>query len=140
MAQKIAYIIIHTEKGNTNMNKKLTLKNLLMLMIATVLVFTTACSSGGGNNKGKEEGNAAPAEDVKLTQDDKGWEVDKTPITFDWYINFSWFPNKWGVDSTSKYITEKTGVNVNFIVPAGNEAEKMNTMIASGSLPDFITL
>jgi putative aldouronate transport system substrate-binding protein len=122
------------------MNKKPKLKNLLMLMIATVLVLTTACSSGGNKNANKEESTGAPAEAVKLTQDDKGWEVDKSPITFDWYINFSWFPNKWGVDATSKYITEKTGVNVNFIVPAGNEAEKMNTMIASGSLPDFITL
>ena len=35
---------------------------------------------------------------------------------------------------------EEDGVNVNFIVPAGNEVEKMNTMIASGTLPDFITL
>ncbi|WP_042170403.1 extracellular solute-binding protein [Paenibacillus gorillae] len=120
------------------MNKKHTLKNMLMLMVAAVLVFTAACSSGSKNTD-KEEGGSN-AETVKLTQDDKGWEVDKSPITFDWYINFSWFPNKWGVDATSKYITEKTGVNINFIVPAGNEAEKMNTMMASGSLPDFITL
>jgi putative aldouronate transport system substrate-binding protein len=59
---------------------------------------------------------------------------------FDWYLNFSWFPNKWGVDATSQYVTKKTGVNINFIVPAGNENEKLNTMIASGKLPDFITL
>ncbi|WP_141502423.1 extracellular solute-binding protein [Paenibacillus luteus] len=122
------------------MNKKPKVKNLLMFMIAAVMVITTACSSGGNSKNSNNETGKAPAEDVKLTQDDKGWEVDKSPITFDWYINFSWFPNKWGVDATSKYITEKTGVNVNFIVPAGNEAEKMNTMIASGSLPDFITL
>lgn len=106
------------------MNKKLKLKNVLMLMVATVLVFTTACSSGGNKNNGKEEGNGAPAEQVKLTQDDKGWEVDKSPITFDWYINFSWFPNKWGVDATSKYITEKTGVNINFIVPAATKLRR----------------
>ena len=31
-------------------------------------------------------------------------------------------------------------LSINFISPAGNEAEKMNTMIASGKLPDFITL
>ncbi|OMF37732.1 ABC transporter substrate-binding protein [Paenibacillus sp. FSL H8-0548] len=122
------------------MNKKPKLKNMLMMMTAAVLVLTTACSSGANNNAVKDEGNGTPAEAVKLTQDDKGWEVDKSPITFDWYINFSWFPNKWGVDATSKYITDKTGVNINFIVPAGNEAEKMNTMMASGSLPDFITL
>lgn len=123
------------------MNKKLSAKSLLMLLCALILVLSTACSSGG-----KEENNAAPAEgakpteEVKLTENDPGWKEDTSPITFDWYINFSWYPHKWGDDVTSQYVTKKTGVSVNFIVPAGNEAEKMNTMIASGNLPDFITL
>lgn len=69
-----------------------------------------------------------------------GWKKDTSAITFDWYLHFSWFPNKWGVDATSQMVTEKTGVDINFIVPAGNEAEKLNTLIAANSLPDFITL
>lgn len=121
------------------MNKMHKPKNLLMLMFALVMAFTTACSSGG-EKKAEEKQGEKPAEEVKLTQDQPGWSVDTSPITFDWYINFAWFPNKWGEDITSKYVTKKTGVDINFIVPAGNEAEKMNTMIASGSLPDFITL
>ncbi|WP_163195474.1 extracellular solute-binding protein [Clostridium thermarum] len=68
-----------------------------------------------------------------------GWKGDTSPITFDWYINFSWFASKWD-DPIAKYITEKTGVSINYIVPAGNEAEALNTMLASGSVPDFITL
>ncbi|WP_341280828.1 extracellular solute-binding protein [Paenibacillus sp. FSL H8-0537] len=123
------------------MVKQPALKRLLVLPLAAALVFTAACSSNSNTNEGATNGSTPSASaEVKLTQEDKGWEVDKSPITFDWYINFSWFPNKWGLDDTSKYITEKTGVDINFIVPAGNEAEKMNTMIASGSLPDFITL
>lgn len=124
------------------MSKMLKPKSLLLLMFALVMAFTTACSSGGDNkNASEKEGEQSPpAEEVKLTQDDPGWKVDTSPITFDWYINFAWFPNKWGEDITSQYVTEKTGVNINFIVPAGNETEKMNTMIASGTLPDFITL
>lgn len=121
------------------MNKMHKPKNLLMLMFALVMAFTTACSSGG-EKKAEENQGEKPVEEVKLTQDQPGWSVDTSPITFDWYINFAWFPNKWGQDITSKYITKKTGVDINFIVPAGNEAEKMNAMIASGSLPDFITL
>ncbi|MFC7680419.1 extracellular solute-binding protein [Paenibacillus sp. GCM10028914] len=121
------------------MNKMHKPKNLLMLMFALVMAFTTACSSGG-EKKAEENQGEKPVEEVKLTQDQPGWSVDTSPITFDWYINFAWFPNKWGEDITSKYITKKTGVDINFIVPAGNEAEKMNAMIASGSLPDFITL
>lgn len=123
------------------MNKKLSAKSLLMLLCALILVLSTACSSGGKekNNAAPAEG-AKPAEEVKLTENDPGWKEDTSPITFDWYINFSWYPHKWGDDVTSQYVTKKTGVSVNFIVPAGNEAEKMNTMIASGNLPDFITL
>lgn len=70
-----------------------------------------------------------------------GWKDnagDKVKLT--WYLNFSWYPNQWGVDATSQYITEKTGVDIEFIVPAGNEAEKLNSMIASNTLPDIITL
>ena len=61
-------------------------------------------------------------------------------VTLDWYINFSWFNTKWGDNAVSKEITNKTGVNINFITPLGNEEEKLNSLIASGSLPDLITL
>jgi putative aldouronate transport system substrate-binding protein len=70
-----------------------------------------------------------------------GWQADASkPVKFDWYLNFSWFPNKWGVDATSQYITKKTGVDLNLVIPAGNENEKLNTMIAANNLPDFVTL
>jgi len=70
-----------------------------------------------------------------------GWKdnADK-PIQFDWYIHFNWFSRQWGTSRVSKYITAKTGVDVRFIVPAGNEADRLNAMIAGGALPDLITL
>jgi len=131
--------------------------NMLWLRKATAclaiaaLAFTAAACSGsksGGSESSPSAagGSTAPApsgtqpSSVQPSGDEPGWKSDTSPITFDWYLNFSWFPNKWGVDPTSQYVTKKTGVNINFIVPAGNENEKLNTMIASGSLPDFITL
>ncbi|GGF64677.1 ABC transporter substrate-binding protein [Paenibacillus albidus] len=117
-------------------------KKMMGLLLAAVMTLSAAaCSSGNGATKEGNANSAAATEPaVKLTENDPGWKVDTSPITFDWYLNFSWFPNKWGVDPTSQYITKKTGVNLNFIVPAGNENEKLNTLIASGNLPDFITL
>ncbi|KGE19600.1 extracellular solute-binding protein [Paenibacillus wynnii] len=122
-------------------------KMVLMLLALIMTLSTAACSSGNGdkNNEGKaNNGKTANAttEPTKAppSADEPGWMSDTSPITFDWYLNFAWFPNKWGVDPTSKYITKKTGVDINFIVPAGNENEKLNTLIASGKLPDFITL
>ncbi len=61
-------------------------------------------------------------------------------VDLSWYINFSWFTTDWGNDMVSKAITEKTGCNINFIVPTGDPNEKLDSMIASDSLPDLITL
>lgn len=111
--------------------KKL-LKAVLVLCIAAS-VATVGCKNGGAS---KSDGLA-----VKGSDSAPGWKANKDkPITFDWYINFSWFSRQWGESVASKYITEQTGVNVRFIAPAGNESEKLNSMIAGDALPDLITL
>ncbi|MCL2599734.1 MAG: extracellular solute-binding protein [Treponema sp.] len=71
-----------------------------------------------------------------------GWTLNADkPIRFDWYVHFGWFARQWGNCRVSRYITEKTGVDIRFIVPAGGlEEERLNTMIAGNALPDFITL
>lgn len=120
------------------MNQKLGIKRILALVSTALLVVSTACSSSGGEKEAEVPQNETQA--VEISKDEPGWKVDTSPITFDWYLNFSWFANTWGGDATSQFITKKTGVSINFIVPAGNESEKMNTLIASGKLPDFITI
>ncbi len=67
-------------------------------------------------------------------------KVKDDTVTLDWYINYSWFNTRWGSNVVSRTITENTGVNINFITPQGNEEEKLNALIESGSLPDLITL
>jgi len=62
------------------------------------------------------------------------------PITFEWYINYSWYTTPWGQNAVSKAITDETGVSVKFIVPTGSESQKLDAMIASDTLPDLITL
>ena len=119
------------------MNRKFISKGFsLLLVLSLVLALFSGCSSKTNENASDEKKDDKP----KATADAPGWESNKEPITFDWYVNFSWFAHKWGDDVVSKYVTDKTGVSINYISPAGNEAEKMNTMIASGKLPDFITL
>ncbi|HHW58444.1 MAG TPA: extracellular solute-binding protein [Clostridia bacterium] len=121
--------------------KRLSVKIIVFLTIFSLLFSSlTGCTkknTSETNNKVLDKRNA---ENVKSNPDEPGWKLDTSPITFDWYVNFSWFTAKWGEDAVSKYVTDKTGVSINFIVPAGNEEEKLNTMIASGQLPDFITL
>ena len=90
--------------------------------------------AGCGKEAAEDPKNAA---DATAESDLTASEAD---VTFDWYINYSWFTTKWGQNVVSKTITDKTGVNINFITPQGNEEEKLNALIASGSLPDLITL
>lgn len=109
--------------------KKIFLCVLMICLLASSVLFAN----------GKKETTASGTKEG--TGSTPGWQVNKsTPIEFDWYINFSWFARHWGDSQVSKYITEKTGVDVNFIVPAGSEAEKLNAMIAGDALPDLITL
>lgn len=61
-------------------------------------------------------------------------------VNLSWYINFSWFNTGWGNNMVSKAITEKTGCDITFVTPAGDPNEKLDSMIASDSLPDLITL
>lgn len=68
------------------------------------------------------------------------WKKDTSPITFDWYINFSWFTQKWGEDITSQYVTDKTGVSINFITPPNDTGDNLWTLIANEEIPDFVTV
>lgn len=121
------------------MSKKFRSKSVMLLLVVSLfLAIFAGCSSSGDNET--VSSNEKEETETPLNPEEPGWKGDTSPITFDWYMNFSWFASKWGEDAVSKYVTDKTGVSINFIAPAGNEAEKMNTMIASGKLPDFITL
>lgn len=112
-------------------------KGKLAKIISTALIFaiTSSLLVGCGSTKTSESSSKKNTDASK-----PGWEQSKSPITFDWYINFNWFAGKWGEDATSQYVTKKTGVNLNLEIPAGDANQKLNTMIASGKLPDFITL
>ena len=40
----------------------------------------------------------------------------------------------------SRTITDKTGVNIDFVVPSGDESEMLNSLISADSLPDILTI
>ncbi|WP_127534664.1 type 2 periplasmic-binding domain-containing protein [Paenibacillus kobensis] len=135
------------------MSKARKLWTSMMALTVVSSMALTACSSSDDNKKTEEpaktetaattdnKDTTATTETAAADPDQPGWQKDAgEKVKFDWYINFSWFNKKWGGDATADYITKKTGVDINFIVPAGNENEKLNTMIASGKLPDFLTL
>lgn len=118
-------------------------KRLKRTFAATMACMLVTSAVGCGSAKTDDKGGQVPATTTgtELSADEPGWQRNSDDkVDLQWYMNFSWFTTPWGEDITSQKITEETGVNVEFIVPAGNEAEKLNTMIASDTLPDLITL
>lgn len=126
-------------------------KKVVALMLVLVLSLTTvACGKKSADKETKKtssesvgDGKSAETETKEATDGETkpGWQEhasEKVDLT--WYVNFSWFTTPWGENLVSKTISEETGCNIEFIVPAGTEAEKLNSLIASDTLPDLITL
>lgn len=132
-------------------------KKVVALGLILVLAFSAAAcgkksNETTGSNAVTEETAATKeaadtAESTTDTQESAsaetvpGWQQHADEqVTLTWYINYSWFTTPWGENLISKTITEETGCNIEFVVPAGTESEKLNSLIASDSLPDLVTL
>lgn len=113
-------------------------KKVVSVLLAGALSVSVLAGCGGGQ-KPADKG-ALPAAKTAATAEELGWKADTEPVTLDWYINYSWYSSLWDAGEYSQYIQSKTGVKANFIIPAGNEAEKLNTMIVGDTLPDMITI
>lgn len=100
-----------------------------------------AVKSGKTTIKVASYSNKKLAANCAVTVYEKTWKrnVNK-PVTLDWYVEPNWFKGRWGQDLTSKYITKKTGVSINYIVNTTGGEEKINTLIASNDLPDFMSI
>ena len=61
-------------------------------------------------------------------------------VTLDWFINRSALPSNWNMNEPIfKTITDATGVQCNFNIPAEDAATKLNLLMISGNMPDLIT-
>lgn len=105
-----------------------------MLFLSCLLI--TACEGTG-----VETNSVQKEQESGQSEGEPAWmQYAEEPVTFDWYVNYSWFTAGWGDNLVSQKITEETGVDIHFITPSGNESEKLDALIAADSLPDFITL
>ena len=109
------------------MAKGLAWRGAVTLVLCILLCFSAACAQPGAAPNGSA---AAP-----------GWQANASkPVKLRWYVNFSWFTTTWGESLVARTITEETGIEIEFVTPAGNEWEKLDAMMNAGTLPDLITL
>lgn len=123
------------------------IKKVLCYVLAIMVISSAfaGCSSNKGskgteNNANNQTVTEKP-EDSKETGEQA--EGPEEIVEVDWYVDLPWWTwngTGFGEDLTSKLILEKTGVKINFIVPASDGGEQLMSMIASDSLPDIMTV
>jgi len=122
---------------------KRTAKLLCPIIIITMLLSLMAgCTQGQQNNaqpSAAEVKNQASGQNVENIP---SWQKDTSDFKVDWYVNLSWWkwPGEYGNDYLSALLRKKTGAVINFITPAGDGSQQLATMIASGTLPDIVTV
>lgn len=92
-------------------------------------------------NKNENQDGEDEVEGDWLSAQKEKWYVGDN-ITFDWYLNYEWWPHnrEWTEYPILKEISDITGVTPKVSIPAGDPTEKLNLMISTDSLPDMITL
>ncbi|CAM4431674.1 extracellular solute-binding protein [Paenibacillus typhae] len=128
------------------MKRKSVTRSLTLLLTAMLSLSLAACSGNSANNESAPtaappaDATAAPQEEAKLNPDEPAWKLDTSPIDLTWFVGANWYAHTWGESLTSKYVTEKTGVNVKLEVPSGEANEHITLMMTSGQLPDLISM
>lgn len=66
-------------------------------------------------------------------------ENEQQSQTVKWYINYSWMSSE-DESTVTEYIKKKFDIDIEFIIPKGNESNKLQTLIDTETLPDLVTM
>jgi putative aldouronate transport system substrate-binding protein len=118
-------------------------KRVIVLLAAA---FFAAKAPAGCGNQDKAAPTPAPAptaaaKPAKLDPYVPGWTLDTSPVTLTWFLDANWYARTWGESAVSKYVTEKTGEKIEFVVPSGDPNEAITLMMASNeTMPDIMSV
>lgn len=96
---------------------------LAALLAVTLTLTLAACSSNSASKENtptaapQAEASPSPSAEAKLNGDEPAWKLDTSPVDLTWFVGANWYAHTWGESHASKYVTEKTGVNVKLEVP-----------------------
>ncbi|MCL6663864.1 extracellular solute-binding protein [Paenibacillus amylolyticus] len=116
-------------------------------IIALLMTFLMSGLSACSESEQSEDRGASTKADfteqiqsLNLKLEEPSWKLDTTPVNLTWFVGAEWYGHTWGESLTSKYVTQKTGVNIEFEVSTGEPSEMLSRMLTTGSLPDLITI
>ncbi|WNS45961.1 extracellular solute-binding protein [Paenibacillus sp. MMS20-IR301] len=123
------------------------MKPISAVILALTLTLTmAACSNNSASNESaptaapQTEATTAPQAETALNPEEAAWPLDTSPVDLTWFVGANWYAHSWGESLASKYVTEKTGVNIKLEVPSGEANEQITLMMTSGKLPDLISM
>ncbi|MEK5027692.1 extracellular solute-binding protein [Paenibacillus sp. FSL M7-1046] len=111
-------------------------RSMFMLLTTALMVMPmlAACSSNNTNSTNKPSGETSTGNNKE-----GGFALGDKPLEFSFYGHYDWYSMPaWGEDPATKWIKDTKKVNVVPINSGGNAKQKLNTMIASGDLPDVM--
>ena len=126
--------------------KRNSIKQYMAVVMAVILTLTiAACTKSEPEEKPTATNTQQPEatqgeSQPQLNPDEAAWQLDTSPVELSWFVGASWYGRSWGESLASRYITEKTGVNVKIEVPSGDANEQITLMMTSGKLPDLISM
>ncbi|WP_339308190.1 extracellular solute-binding protein [Paenibacillus sp. FSL R5-0519] len=116
---------------------------IIALLMMCLMSSLAACSEP---EQAEDKGVTTKADFTEQSQhfnlnvQEPSWKLDTTPVNLKWFVGAEWYGHTWGESLTSKYVTEKTGVHIEFEVPTVEPSEMLSRMLTTGSLPDLITI
>lgn len=118
-------------------------KLYMTIIFAVILTLSLAACTKSENNPGSSNQPTKTPQQTTETPpnpDEPAWQLDTSPVDLTWFVGANWYPHSWGESLASKYVTEKTGVNIKLEMPSGEANEHITLMMTSGKLPDLITM
>jgi putative aldouronate transport system substrate-binding protein len=118
------------------------MKRICSVITVFLLVMLASCGnsanqSGGSSAGGQLGGSGTVLANATWDSPELSWRQDTSPITYSLFLDIAWAPmDVWGNDHVSQKVTELTGVR--FDVTKRQDANHLNTIIASGEYPDAI--
>ncbi|WP_410771787.1 extracellular solute-binding protein [Fontibacillus sp. BL9] len=113
-----------------------------VLSVLTIIALIAGCSGKNSNNAkpADQTGNSPEPTNTEATSEGpKLYELGKEPLNISLFGNYDWYTMpKWGDDVTTKWVQDNMKITVTEVPNGGNAAQKLNTMIASGELPDIV--
>ncbi len=129
-------------KKRGNATKILALVMVLILALGS-LAGCGSSSSGNQSTSAEKEGTQESSVSKENSAEASTDSGTAEPVKLTWFVDvpsFSFNSEGWGLDDMTKELTEKFGIEIEFVTAADDSGSQLATLISAEDVPDIITL